>query len=187
MRNAPGQTATRSVDVSFCGTLHSNRARRIRELLNVAAQKKLKVTLLLYFHSRLLLAVKSLVHFSNARFVKSVSTSGFSKQRIFELFVSSKFVFDLPHPGQIGLTARTFEALRSGTRVITFNRAARAMIPASIADRVYVVESTADICELNFADACPDYKLSEKEDYYLSLDRFVDQILELMDLSHRQA
>ncbi len=185
--NAPAKAITRSVDVSFCGTLHSNRARRIRELLKVAARAKLKVALLLYFHSRVLLAVKSLVHFSNARFVNNVSTSGFSKQQIFELFVSSKFVLDLPHPGQIGLTARTFEALRSGTRVITFNRAARTMIPSSIVDRVFVVESADDIRRLDFIGACPENCLSENDDYFLSLNRFVDQILELMDLSRRPA
>jgi hypothetical protein len=101
--------AERDVDISFCGTLHSNRARRLAQLLKVARRERLKLSLLLYFHSRWLLLIKSLFHSSNARFLTRVATAGFSKRQIFELFTRSKFVFDLPHPGQRGLTTRTFE------------------------------------------------------------------------------
>lgn len=173
-------TTQRPVDVSFCGTLHSNRARRIAELLDVAGQIGLKVSLLLYFHSRVLLFIKSFADLSNVRFLKYVSTSAFSKGQIFELFSRSKFVFDLPHPGQVGLTARTFEVLRSGTRLITFNERARTLLPASFATRVSIIETSGEVRTLDFSGPCPSSALSEEDDYYLSLDRFVDQILELM-------
>jgi hypothetical protein len=177
----PPATPQRPVDVAFCGTLHSNRARRITELLQVARNGRLNVALLLYFHSRWLLAIRSLVDFSFARYLKCVSTVGFTKQQIFELFARSKFVFDLPHPGQVGLTARTFEALRSGTRLITFNKAARDLLPASFATRVFVIESVEELGRLDFSGPSPTSLLSAVDDYYLSLDRFVDQILALIE------
>jgi hypothetical protein len=180
LHNQLPQKVHRNVDISFCGTLHSNRARRLSQLIKVARRDRLNLSLLLYFHSRWLLLMKSVVHFSNARFLRRVSTTGFSKQQIFEVFTRSKFVFDLPHPGQLGLTARTFEALRAGTRLITYNKSARSLLPASIADRVFVVESAREVHDLDFSSPGPSSVLSEADDYYLSLDRFVDQILGLM-------
>jgi hypothetical protein len=178
-----GEWPNRPVDVAFCGTLHSNRAERITDLLGVAGRNGLTVSLLLYFHSRLLLLLKSAFRVSNARFVSSILTTGFSKQDIYELFAQSKFVFDLPHPGQVGLTARTFEALRSGTRLITFNRAAHSMLPPTFAERILIIDSASDLEHINWSEECPSSMLSEHEDYYLSLDRFVDQVLELMHTS----
>jgi hypothetical protein len=173
----------RPIDVSFCGTLHSNRARRLAHLMKVAGHKGLKVCLLLYFHSRWLLLIKSAVHISNLRFIHQVSTTGFSKQEIFDVFARSRFVFDLPHPGQLGLTARTFEALRSGTRLITFNRLASSLLPPSFADRVFVINTADDIRGLDFSGPCPTSRLSAQDDYYLSLDRFVDQLLGAIEKS----
>ncbi len=170
----------RPVDLAFCGTLHSNRASRIAQVLKVGGRRHLRIELMLYFHSRWLLMLKSLVRFSNARFTRSISTKGFPKKEIFELFSRSKFVLDLPHPGQIGLTARTFEALRAGTRLITFNETARSNLPPSFQDRVHVIASIGDLENIDFAaPALPD--LSAEQDRYLSLDRFIDQILALMD------
>lgn len=170
----------RSVDVSFCGTLHSNRAKRIGELVDFAKQHSLTISLMLYFHSRRLLALKSFARISNGRFLRVISTTGYSKQQIFELFSRSKFVFDLPHPGQVGLTARTFEVLRSGARLITFNEKALSLLPASLSDRVFVIKTVNDLKCLDFSAACPSSALSRADDYFLSLDRFVDQLLNLV-------
>ncbi len=174
--------ANRSIDVSFCGTLHSNRARRLGELMDFAAPKRLNVSLLLYFHSRWLLAIKCLLQWSNVRFYRGTSVRGFSKQQIFEVLADSKYVLDLPHPGQAGLTARTFEALRAGTRLITFNMAARTLMPASLSSRIVCIERTSDLASVDF-NVAPLEPLSDADDYFLSLDRFTDQILQLMDIT----
>lgn len=176
----------RPIDVAFCGTLHSNRAKRIGELMDFAKRHGLTVSLLLYFHSRGLLALKSLAHVSNARFLHCVSTRGYSKQEIYALFARSRFVFDLPHPGQCGLTARTFEVLRSGARLITFNEKALSLLPASLIDRVAVIRTVDDIAGLDFLGPCPSPLLSEDDDYFLSLDRFVDQLFDLMTCNERK-
>jgi hypothetical protein len=175
----------RPIDISFCGTLHSNRARCLSELLAAAGRRGLEVALQLFFHSRWLLLIKSFVHVSNARFLRQVSSRGFSKQQIFAMFAQSKYVFDLPHARQLGLTARTFEALRSGTRLITFNKLARTLLPPVLAERVFVIEAASDIDGLDFSSPGPSAALSEADDYYLSLDRFVDQILQLIEAGRR--
>lgn len=174
-------TASRSIDVSFCGTLHSNRARRLGELVDFAAPRRLNVSLLLYFHSRWLLAIKCLFHWSNMRFYRSTSVRGFSKQRIFEVLADSKYVLDLPHPDQAGLTARTFEVLRAGTRLVTFNTATPSLMSESLAARIVCIERTEDLRRVDF-NAAPLEPLSEADEYFLSLDRFTDQILELMGI-----
>jgi hypothetical protein len=47
-----------------------------------------------------------------------VSYSGYKKEEIADLFKSSKAVLDITHPNQKGLTSRTFEALRSGSKTV---------------------------------------------------------------------
>jgi hypothetical protein len=170
-----------SIDVSFCGTLHSNRAQRLRELKHLAHRKGLSVSLLLYFHSRWLLSIKSVVDFNNAYFVLSVSTKGYSKQEIFEVFSRSKFVYDLPHPRQQGLTARTFEVLRSGARLITHSAIAD-KLPVSLASRVIEIQKVSDLMHIDFENLPTTLPLTDEEDYFLSLDRFMDQVFSLMKI-----
>lgn len=180
-RQPPRATSDRPVDISFCGTLHSNRAQRLGELMDFAASRRLNVSLLLYFHSRWLLAIKCLLQWSNARFFGITSAKGFSKQQIFELLAASKYVLDLPHPAQAGLTARTFEVLRAGTRLITFNPAAHTLLPPSLSSRVVCIKSADDLASIDFGVAASE-PLSDSDDYFLSLDRFTDQVLELMSI-----
>jgi hypothetical protein len=167
------------LDISFCGTLHSNRAQRLRKLVKFARGRKLRVQLLLYFHTRRLLLLKGVFRPSNLRFLHSISTSAFSKREIALMFARSKYVIDLPHPDQKGLTARTFEALRAGANLITFNPSA-AKLPYSLPNRVVVVGDIDDMENIDLASPRVHPPLTPEEEYFLSLDRFVDQILALM-------
>lgn len=171
----------RDIDVSFCGTLHSNRASRLRALLRslpAGANTVLKI----FVHSRLIFAVKALGSPANFAFWKIVSEISFPRTEIADMLFRSKYVLDLPHPGQAGLTARTFEALRAGARLVTFNHQA-ATLPPSLRQRVVIVADPRQAGELDLGspDLAP---LSADEDYFLSIDRFVDDLLELMNLTH---
>lgn len=175
----------RNNDLSFCGTLHSNRAKLIGELADFAKQQDLVISLMLYFHSRLLLGLKSIFYVSNIRFIFCISTKGYTKQQIFEMFSKSKFVFDLPHPGQTGLTARTFEVLRSGAQLITLNSKAKSLLPASLSKRVHCISTISDLKCIDFSAKYQEVVLADTDDYFLSLDRFIDQILDLTKISRR--
>lgn len=179
---SPG--ADKAIDLSFCGTLHSNRALALRELARLAAKKDLRTSFLLFFHSKLLLFLKVFSVPANAWFLRTVSTTGFSKKTVAELFAGSKYVFDAPHPGQKGLTARTFEVLRTGSRLITSNPAALSL-PYSLSRRVVVFERLKELEAFDFAAKVADEPLTREEDEFLSIGRFVDQLLDLMGAKTR--
>ena len=175
-------------DIGFCGTVHSARVGAIARLLSAEWAKRLRLGLMLYYHSPLLFLMKSVAQPAALRLLPRVSGKSFPKAEVARLFASSRYVLDIPHPGQTGLTARTFEALLSGTRLLTFNAAAAHHLPASIRSRVTIVERIDDIAAIDFAatDTLP--PLNEEDRYFLSLRRFVDQLLEGMKLpTHARA
>jgi len=172
----------RTVDLSFCGTLHSDRAVHVAALQDFAQTRGLKTGLMLYFHSRWLLLVKGLVHLSNARFVRTIATKGYTKADIFKLLARSRYVFDVPHAGQVGLTARTFEVLRSGARLVTLNRRALDLLPPDLLPRVVWVPDVAGLAAIDFSATWQDPPLTDEQDHYLSINRFVDALLVLSGL-----
>lgn len=175
----PAQTGS-AIDICFCGTLHSNRAKVLGELERYARARGLRLSLLLYFHSKWMFVLKSMFIPSNVHFVGRISSKSFPKTQISELFRRSKFVFDLPHPGQTGLTARTFEALRSGARLITLNEEARLLLPDSLAARVVVIKTVSDLENIDLANSITLAPISMADDYYLSIDRFADDMINMI-------
>lgn len=167
-------------DISFCGTLHSNRARLFTRVNRFSEKNHLHISLLLYFHAKWMFALKSIFIPSNLKFISRISSKVFSKAHISDLFKRSRFVIDIPHPSQTGLTARTFEVLRSGSRLITFNSHANSLLPSSLIKRIHVIEQVEDLEKIDFINSESLEPLSVEEDYYLSLDRFVDDILNLI-------
>lgn len=173
----------RMIDVSFCGTLHSDRARHVAALARFAKMHGLQARFMLYFHSRWLLALKGLVNPSNFLFLWTISTKGYAKKDIFHLLASSRYVFDVQHAGQMGLTARTFEVLRAGARLVTLNARALELLPPTLLERVRHVKDVEGLSEIDFRSHEPDVPLTAEQDYYLSLDRFVDDLLVSAGLS----
>jgi hypothetical protein len=58
----------------------------------------------------------------NGIYIKNNSYKKMSRNEIAKLFMESRCVIDFSNPKQSGLTMRTFEALGSGTKLITTNR-----------------------------------------------------------------
>lgn len=168
-------------DFSFCGTLHSNRAKIISDLEKFCQRKNLELSLLLYFHAKWMFLLKCFLVPSNFNFLIKVSSNSFSKERIAELFQKSRFVLDLHHPDQSGLTARTFEVLRSGARLVTFNTQVHSLLPTGLANRIIVIENISDLDQINFKGVPPLKSLTSEEDYYLSINRFVEDITKLIE------
>lgn len=163
-------------DLGFCGTLHSSRTAILARLVAAPWARKLRLGLQLYYHSRLLFLAKSLMQPAGLRLLPRVAERPFAKEAVARLSRESRYVLDIPHPGQTGLTARTFEALQAGARLITFNRAATTLLPSGLAARIVPVDHVDDIARVDFALARPG-PLSAEDRYYLSLERFVDQLL----------
>jgi len=170
-------TAEKIYDIGFCGTVHSARVGAVTRLLTADWARSLRLGLMLYYHSKLLFGVKAIWQRGALTVLPRISSRSFPKKVVARLFAQSTYVLDIPHPGQTGLTARTFEALLAGARLLTFSAAAARMLPESIADRVIVISNIEELAAVNMAVA-PLHAFDDGERYFLSLERFVDQLLE---------
>jgi NAD(P)-dependent dehydrogenase (short-subunit alcohol dehydrogenase family) len=164
--------ARQMYDVGFCGTMHTGRVAAIAKLL----VQNLRLGLKLYYHSRALFLAKG----GALSLLPLISTKASVKAEVAELFASSRYVLDIPHPGQTGLTARTFEALLAGSRVLTTNARAADFLPPSLRDRVSVIDQMEDVAAIVRAKRCEPTWLSAGERYFLSLQRFGDDLLKNM-------
>jgi hypothetical protein len=137
--------------------------------------------MLLYYFSPFLLFIRLALNGFCFQLVGKVSFVPFSKREISDLFRQSKVVIDITHPNQVGLTSRTFEALRSGSKLATNNVHCR-ILEADFPSRVFLLDrdSLRGPALMNFieSDVAP---LSDEQDRFLSVGRFADQLLEILN------
>lgn len=176
----------RNHEIVFLGTLHSHRAKHLSMLEQDVEQYGFTVRKLLYYHSRFLYVVKCLLQPFALKYLRFLRTQGFSKSEIAAAYFKSRGVLDIHHPGQSGLTSRTFESLRSGAWLITLNQTVLSL-PDELKSRVLLL---SDLSQLRNRIAEVDHELpplSKEMDYFLSLERFVDDLLAIGDLPSRQS
>lgn len=162
--------------LSFIGTIHSIR----RKILN-NVPIKYSVDGHFYYYSKLLYRMKCIGEGSlrnKDRF--SVSSNILSKEQVGVILRESISCLDITHPDQSGLTSRTFEALRANCYLFS-NNVDNILnhVPANLHSRVKDVKlllkgETGQLDELEVLPA--------SSDYWLSLDRFCDEILTLCDV-----
>jgi len=169
-------------DIGFCGTMHSSRSAILAELLSAPWAKRLRLALMLYYQSRVLLWVRGVADWNVWRLMSRISTTSYPKAQVAEMVAKSRFVLDVPHPGQSGMTARTFEVLLAGSRLLTFNRIAADLLPTSLRPRVRVIGKISEAAEIDFASCQRLPALTPDERYFLSLRRFVDQLMAMMNM-----
>jgi len=168
-------------DISFCGTLHSDRPAWIGLFKIFAIENNLRLGLFLYYYSPVLLFIRLLINKCCFKLFSEVSFVSFSKKDISNLFKGSGSIVDLTHPNQSGLTSRTFEALRSGSKLITNNKNCN-FLENEYHSRFFVLDdiNKQKLELLNFIES--EIKpLTEKQDYFLSIERFSDQLLESLN------
>lgn len=112
-----------SYNLTFIGTAHSDRYLFVNKILMQFATEKMKNFIFFYCPSRLLFALKKiasneLVGISR----KEVSFNSMSTIDIVSVLKSTKFVIDIEHPSQNGLTMRTIEMLGLKKKLITTNK-----------------------------------------------------------------
>jgi hypothetical protein len=111
-------TQDKKYTVSFIGTLHSNRYKTIRQLLN-----KMDNTFVFFYSPAKWFFLLEKIIKSEYKDIKwsEISFEKFSRQQVAEVFKASKCVVDIQRSGQTGLTMRTFEVLATGAILITTN------------------------------------------------------------------
>lgn len=109
-------------DVSFLGTIHSDRYAVIKQVKNIAAEKGMKSYWFCYLQS------KFIYYFYKATKKEFADTSiddfNFEKkgsEEIASIVDESKIILDIQHPKQTGLTMRTIEMIGMNKKLITTN------------------------------------------------------------------
>lgn len=171
----------RNDELVFLGTLHSHRANHLAALERDIAKSSLRIRKLLYYHSRFLFGIKCLFQPRAFKYLRLLRTSGFEKNEIAATYLRSRGVLDIHHPGQAGLTSRTFESLRSGAWLITLNQTVLSL-PDELRKRVLLLSDLSELHNRIEEVRCELPPLSKEMDYFLSLERFTDELLTLADL-----
>jgi len=123
-RYAENRTSSGSVrvDLSFIGTVHSDRYSLIEELKSQMKRLGLTSYFFMYFPSRILFLYKKLkeIKFGKAR-LSEFNFKPLSQADTLQHIMSSNVILDIQHPAQIGLTMRTIEVLGADKKLITTN------------------------------------------------------------------
>lgn len=111
----------RQFDLSFIGTLHSDRAMFIKKIIKQFPEHK--AFIFFYTHGILGLIYHIIAwrHFS-LHTLKNLHFKPLTTNETRDVFLNSKFVIDSEHPNQNGLTSRTIESLGARCKLITTNR-----------------------------------------------------------------
>jgi len=177
--------SVRNDEVVFLGTLHSHRAVLLSKLEHTLAEKGFKIKKLLYYHSTFLYLIKCFFHPIAIQFFFHIRTKAFNKLEIANVYFKSRAVLDIHHPGQTGLTSRTFESLRSGAYLITLNKTALTL-PIELRHRVILLANVSELADRIAETRHERPQLSRQADYFLSLERFAEELLAIGGLRPRQ-
>ena len=109
-------------DISFIGTVHSDRYAVIKQVQRIAQQRELKCYWFLYLQSKFIYRFYKLTkkefkgtEESTFRFDKMVAAD------IANIVDNTRIVLDIQHPKQTGLTMRTIEMIGMNKKLITTN------------------------------------------------------------------
>ena len=110
-------------DLLFLGTAHSDRYILTNKITDWCHKNKLNTFSFFYLHGRLVYLYKSIFDktFKKIKY-KDLSFNSLTTSQIVQLYSKSKVLLDINHPGQKGLTMRTFEALGAQKKIITTNK-----------------------------------------------------------------
>ncbi|SEW03159.1 CgeB family protein [Chitinophaga arvensicola] len=142
-------------DVSFIGTVHSDRYHTVNNLVEEIErklQKPLRKYLFFYCQSILYFYFRRLTD-KNFKGVKKsdISFAPMPKKDIFKVFDESKCVIDIHHPNQTGLTMRTIEAIGAKKKIITTNERIREYDFFSPAN-IMIIDRKKPVVDIAFFD-----------------------------------
>ncbi|BAZ10906.1 hypothetical protein NIES4071_27300 [Calothrix sp. NIES-4071] len=108
-------------DISFMGTLHSDRYAIAKEVKDWCSQQGLRCFFYFFMQSQVLYYFNKLRGKGISLAKSKVSFAKLSTSEVVEIVASSRVILDIQHPKQTGLTMRTLETLGAGKKLITTN------------------------------------------------------------------
>jgi hypothetical protein len=137
-------------DLLFLGTAHSDRYLISTEVSNWCSTNGLTTFTFYYMHSKAVYWYKKSFDKSFKEFdYKKLSFNSLSTDEIVNLYKMSNVILDINHPGQKGLTMRTFEAIGSGKKMITTNAEVK-KYPFYSPDVFYVIDRNDIVLDKSF-------------------------------------
>lgn len=126
-------------DLAFIGTVHSDRYTISEFASKWCSKRKFKMFNFHFSPSRILFNFKKLTDSSFRKFdINKISFKSLSHSEIIDIYRTTKIILDINHPGQSGLTMRTFETLGAGRKLITTNSKVR-LYPFFDPQNIYII------------------------------------------------
>lgn len=170
-------------DLAFIGTAHSDRYSIAETARSWCSKNSFKMFCFYFSPSKLLFNIKKLTEKSFRSFDKSkISFSSLSHSEIISIYRDSKAILDINHPGQNGLTMRTFEALGAGRKLITTNANIK-NYPFYNSDNICIINREAPIFEKEFFEK--EFTPIDEEIYHsMSIQGWIEEIFGIKSFSH---
>jgi len=114
---------TKSIDLLYVCSLHSDRVRILNEIKNISKANGLTYKAVLYEKRYIYLKRKYIDRKKDYIFAddSDMTFRPLSIQETYELYGKARAVVDYTHPGQTGLTMRTIECIGNACKLITNN------------------------------------------------------------------
>ncbi|MCG3705712.1 hypothetical protein L5F43_04335 [Aliarcobacter butzleri] len=110
-------------DVSFIGTIHSDRYKAFKEIEKQLRNRGLSIYFYFYSPSKILFFFQKLLKKEFKNIDKNdISFISLKKDDVLQIVKKSKAIIDIHHPLQNGLTMRTIEILGSKRKLLTTNK-----------------------------------------------------------------
>lgn len=150
-------------DLLFLGTAHSDRYTISDLIVNWCNKNNLTSFCYYFIHGRSVYFYKKMFDKSFQLFdYKKLNFESLTTNQILELYKKTNIILDINHPGQKGLTMRTFEAIGSGKKMITTNSEIK-KYPFYNPQNIYVIDRNDIVLNKNFFET--NYQ-DIKEDLY---------------------
>lgn len=178
-KNESSQERALIYDISFCGTIHSDRYKIIKKVLEICESNHYRFLWFGYLQS------KFMYYFYRCYRpeYKDTAITAFkfekmSSAEIAEIVNSSACILDMQHPGQSGLTMRTIEMIGMQKKIITTNKEIK-NYDFYCPENICVIDREKIKIESDFMTS-PYKKIDEELYEKYSLGNWVMEILEVL-------
>ena len=170
-------------DLAFIGTAHSDRYSISENAKAWCEKHHLKMFTFYFSPSKTLFKFKKITDKEFKNFdEEKISFKSLAHQEIVAIYENTKVILDINHPGQNGLTMRTFETLGAGRKLITTNPKVK-MYPFYDPQNIYIIERGKIQFEEQFFKT--DFKeMSFEIRESMSLKGWIQEVFGLSSISH---
>lgn len=170
-------------DLAFIGTAHSDRYNISEKAKKWCDKHQLKMFSFYYSPSKILFKLKKMTDKEFKNFdEKRISFKSLMHQEIVDIYKNTKVILDINHPGQNGLTMRTFETLGAGRKLITTNPKVKAY-PFYDSQNIHIIDRANIHFEESFFKS--DFNdMSSEIRKSMSLEGWIKEIFGLSSISH---